>query len=45
MLDLAFRKRHWRSWRPSIHAYLGGQRDACADECWLPVHTRAVAGQ
>jgi hypothetical protein len=36
MLDLAFRKRHWRRWRPAIHAYFGGSRDTSADAWWLP---------
>jgi hypothetical protein len=36
MLELAFRKLHWRRWRPSLHAYLAGTRDAFADASWLP---------
>jgi hypothetical protein len=36
MLDLAFRKRQWRRWKPTLHAYLGGHRDPAADAWWFP---------
>jgi hypothetical protein len=36
MLDLALRARTWRRWRPAVHVYVGGRRDALADAWWLP---------